>query len=132
MTPRKDRPEIRMNAQGLYREELFTDRRVGSIRQLIPVRADGSTDSGRTVLFEGQTSLLTSAGPVPLTFEIEANALADAIERFPGAAQRALEQTLKEIEELRREAASPLIVPGHGGLGTGDFGGPGSGSIRMP
>jgi hypothetical protein len=41
-------------------------------------------------------------------------------------------RTLKEIEELRREAASPLIVPGRGGLGTGDFGGPGSGSIRMP
>jgi hypothetical protein len=130
MTSRKDLPEIRMNAQGIYREEMFTDRRVGSIRQLVPVRADGSVDVGRAVVFEGQTSLLTAAGPLPLAFEIEAKTLAEAIERFPGAAQRVLEQTLKEIESLRREAASPLIVPG--GVAPGDLGKPGTGRIRMP
>lgn len=132
MSSREDLPEIRMNAQGLYREELFTDRRAGSIRQLVPVRADGSADSGRSVVFEGQTSLLTSAGPLPLTFEIEADTLAEAINGFPAAAQKALEQTLKELEELRRQAASPLIVPGRGGLGPSNLAGPGGGSIRLP
>jgi hypothetical protein len=132
MTTRKDLPDVRINAEGFYREELFTDRRVGVIRQFIPVRADGSVDGGRRVVFEGQTSLLTSAGPLPFTFEIEANTLADAIQRFPGAAQGGLEQTLKEIEELRREAASPLIVPGRGSPGIGDLGGSGTGGIRMP
>jgi len=45
MSPEKDLPEIRMNVESLYREELFTERRIGSIRKLIPVRADGSDDS---------------------------------------------------------------------------------------
>ena len=85
------------------------------------------------MVFEGQTSLLTSAGPLPLPFEIEAHTLTEAIERFSGAAQRALEQMLKELEELRREAASSIIVPGRGSLGFGDVEGPGGGgNIRMP
>jgi hypothetical protein len=131
MTAPKDLPEIRLNAQGLYREEVFTDRRAGSIRRLVPARADGSLDVARAVVFEGQTSLLTSAGPLPLTFEIDAKTLAEAIERFPGAAQRALERTLEDIEALRREAASPLIVPG--GLAPGDFGRPGGGGrVSVP
>lgn len=126
------RPEIRMDAQSLFREELFTDRRIGSIRTLVPVRADGSDDPARKVVFEGQTSLLTPAGTLPLVFEIEAATLAEAVERFAGVAQQALEQTLKELEEIRRETASSLIVPGRGGLGIGELGRPGGGQIKLP
>jgi hypothetical protein len=117
MSTQQDLPDIRMSVESLYREELFTDRRVGSVRKLIPVRADGSDDSGRKVTFEGQTSVLTSAGPLPLHFEIEADTLAEAIERFPATAQRALAHTLEELEEIRREATSSLIVPGRPGIG---------------
>jgi hypothetical protein len=131
MSPQKDLSEIRMDAESLYREELFTDRRVGSIRKLVPIRADGSADSGRKAVFEGQTSLVTPAGPLPLTFEIEAHTLTEAVERFPSAAQRALERTLEELEQIRREAASSLIVPARGSLGIGDVG-PGGGKIRLP
>ncbi|HWC05557.1 MAG TPA: hypothetical protein VHF87_22615 [Methylomirabilota bacterium] len=131
MTPEKDPPEIRLSTEGLYREELFTDRQVGSIRKLTPVRADGSDDSGRKLIFEGETSLLTSAGTLPLHFEIEADTLAEALERFSSTAQRALTRALEEIEELRREAASSLIVPGHGSLSIGDVGRPG-GNVRRP
>ena len=35
----------------LYKEETFTDQSVGSIRQLTPVKADGSIDSSRDILF---------------------------------------------------------------------------------
>ena len=102
MSPEKDLPEIRLTVESLYREELFTDRRIGSIRKLIPVRADGSDDSGRKAVFEGQTSLLTEAGPLPLNFEIEAVTLTEAIERFASTAQRAL---AKPRGALRRCAA---------------------------
>ena len=116
MSPEKDLPEIRMNVESLYREELFTDRLIGSIRKLIPVRADGSDDSGRKAVFEGQTSLLTEAGPLPLHFEIEAVTLTEAIERFASTAQRALARTLEELEgdaprgDILTDRARP---PGH-------------------
>jgi hypothetical protein len=131
MSTPQDLPELRVDAESLYREELFTDRRIGTIRKLVPVRADGAVDSGRPAIFEGQTTLVTPAGPVPLAFEIEADTLADAVERFPDAAQRALERTLRELEEIRREAASSLIVPARGPLGIDDVGGPGGGKIRL-
>jgi hypothetical protein len=131
MSTPKDLPELRVDAQGLYREEVFTDRRVGTIRQLVPVRADGSVDSGRPVVFEGQTSLVTPAGPLPLAFEIEAATLADAVERFPGEARQAVERALEELEEIRREATSSLIVPARGTLGLDELGGPGGGKIRL-
>lgn len=128
-------PDIRMNAAGLYREEIFTDRRVGTLHKLVPIMPDGTDDGGRTVIFEGQTTVLTPAGSLPLIFEIEAGTLADAVEKFSGAAQEALEHTLKELEELRRAAASSLVVPAVGPPGIGGVGGPPGlrgGRIRMP
>lgn len=132
MSPQQDVAELRMNAANLYREETFTDRRVGSIRRLVPVAPDGTDDKTRAAVFEGQTTLLTPAGPMPLSFEIEARTLAEALEQFPGAAQVALEAMLKELEELRRERASSLIVPAQGGLDMGSLGAPPGGKIRRP
>jgi hypothetical protein len=96
------------------------------------VAPDGTDDKTRPVVFEGQTTLLTPAGPMPLTFEIDAHTLAEALERFPAAAQVALEAMLKELDELRRERASSLIVPGQSGLDLGNLRGPGGGTIRRP
>jgi hypothetical protein len=124
--------DLHMDPGALYREDVYTDRRVGSVRRLTPVGHDGAPDPGRQVLFEGQTTLLTSAGPLPLRFEIEAESLAQALERFGAAAESALEQTLKDLEEMRRQAASPLIVPGRGPLGLGDLGGGGGPRITRP
>jgi hypothetical protein len=132
MSPQRDLSDLRMNAADLYREETFTDRRIGSIRTLVPVAPDGTDDKTRPVVFEGQTTLLTPAGPMPLTFEIDAHTLAEALERFPAAAQVALEAMLKELDELRRERASSLIVPGQSGLDLGNLRGPGGGTIRRP
>jgi hypothetical protein len=134
MSPQRDVAELRMNAANLYREEMFTDRRVGSIRRLVPVAPDGTADTMRTVLFEGQTTLVTPAGPMPLSFEIDAHTLPEALERFSGAAQLALETMLKELDELRRERASSLIVPGQSAsaLDIGNLGGSTRGQIRRP
>ena len=112
-----------MNPADLYREEVFTDRKVGSIRRLTPVDIDGGTDPGRPVLFVGQAQLLTAMGPVPLTFEIPASSLKQAIDKFPDAAQKAVDHTVDELEQLRREAASSIVIPEPG---AGSFGGPGA------
>jgi hypothetical protein len=126
--------EPQMNAEELYLEEVFTDRRVGTIQRLTPVDAAGNPDPKRQVLFVGQTQILTQAGALPLSFEIQATSLKEATERFGDTAKVALQQTMERLEELRREAASSIIVPEAGAAGQlGGLGGmPGGGKIRMP
>ena len=108
--------EIRMSAGDLYREETYTDRQVGSLQILTPVKKDGSKDFSRRRLFVGQTQILTPAGGLPLSFEIEAESLEEAIQKFGDSAQTALAGTMQRLEEMRREAASSIIVPGSDAL----------------
>ena len=121
-----------MDADGLYREDNFTDRRVGSIRRLTPVRADASVDPTRPVLFIGQAEIMTNMGPVPLSFEIEGKTLDEAVKGFSAAAQVAIERTVQQIQEMRRQQASQLVVPQGGLPPTLGGGGRGGGKIQMP
>jgi hypothetical protein len=131
MAAQNDLPEIQIDPKGLYREDVFTDRRAGSIRRLTPVTLDGATDPTRPVLFSGQTQLLTPAGVLPLGFEIEARTLEEALQKFPEGVKAALEQAIDEARELRREAASRIVVPDVGGAG-GPGPAPGGGKIKFP
>ena len=103
--------DLKLDAAGLYREETYTDHKIGTIRQLIPVKNDGSPDPGRGVIFTGQTQILTAGGALPLSFEIAAGTLPEAVEKFGAAAKVALEEMLRELQALRREAASQLVIP---------------------
>jgi hypothetical protein len=120
-------PELKMDGASLYREDTYTDRKIGTIRVLTPVTPDGATDLGRKILYVGETQLLTTGGLLPLVFEIDASSLTEAIGKFADGAEAAIERTRREIEQMRREAASQIIVPDRmpGGLG-GGFGGPGA------
>ncbi len=104
--------DIKMNAGSLYQEETFTDRRVGTIQRLTPVTSSGSRDDTRPVVFLGQTQILTPAGALPLCFELDADSLEDAIEKFGDGAKGAVSEAMERLEEMRREAASSIIVPG--------------------
>ena len=125
-----------MDVDDLYREETFTDRRIGTIRQLTPLKRDGSTDAGRPVRYVGETQILTSGGMLPLHFDIEATSISEAASKFGAAAQVAFEETVKQLQALRREAASQVVIPDAGTtssiLGPGGLppGGPG-GKIRL-
>lgn len=133
MAAPNDLPEVELDTKNLYREDVFTDRRAGSIRRLTPVTADGSPDAARAVLFSGQTQLLTPAGILPLGFEIEARTLEEALKKFPEGVKVALEQAIDEARELRREAASRIVVPEvGGGLGPGAGPAGGGGKIKFP
>jgi hypothetical protein len=115
-----------MQKDDLYREDVFTDRNIGTIRRMTPVTSAGETDAARPVLFVGSTQLLTQAGPLPLTFEIDAESLDQAVERFSQHAEEALKETLDEIAAMRREQASSLVIPDARSLGgLGGPGGPG-------
>lgn len=120
--------DIKMNAADLWREVLFTDNRIGTIRELQPVTADGEPDGSRISRFMGSAQLMTPAGPLPVSFEIEAVTLSQAVEGFGPAAQAAIERTLEELKELQREQASSIVVP-KGGVDPSTLGG---GGIQMP
>lgn len=121
--------DITMDSSSLYREETFTDRRVGTLQRLTPITAAGATDDKRAVLYVGQTQVLTPAGALPLSFEIQATSLDDAVAKFGDGAKEALARTMRRLEELRREQASSIIVPG-AGPPSGGAGGPGGRLIR--
>ena len=46
-----------MDPATLYREDVFTDRKIGVIRRLTPVKTDGSDDPGRLTLYAGETQI---------------------------------------------------------------------------
>ena len=104
--------EIKLDAKSLYREEVFTDLRVGSLKQLTPVTSDGSRDIGRPMTYVGETQLMSQMGPLPVQAAIEADNLQEALERFPAAIQRAVEAMISEVKELQRKEMSRIVVPG--------------------
>ncbi len=128
MAQQPELPEIKLDAASLYREEIFTDRRAGTLRRLTPVTADGAVDAARPVLFSGQTQLLTPGGVLPLGFDIDATTLQDALDRFPEAVKLALDEAIEEAREMRREQASRIVVPDAGAMA----GGPPPGKIKFP
>jgi hypothetical protein len=121
--------DIKIDPKQLYLEEIFTDRRVGTIRRLTPVGKNGERDQSRALLYVGETQVLTPAGALPIAFEIGAGSLEEAAEKFGQLAKEAIERTVKELQELRRQAASSIVVP-QGPLPP--MGGPGGGKIQMP
>jgi hypothetical protein len=123
--------EIKMDGGNLYREEVFTDNAVGTLRRLTPVTAAGEADTTRADQYVGSTQVLTTAGPLPLSFEIEADSLADAAAAFGDAAKAAFEKTMEELKEMQRQQASSIVVPGQGGMDPMG-GGMGGGNIQMP
>src|SRR5256886_16101136 len=117
MAAQNDLPEVQLDLQALYREDVFTDRRAGSIRRLTPVTADGSVDPTRPVLFSGQTQLLTPAGVVALGVGIEAGTLGGGVKEIPGGGRGARRQAGAEARALRPGAAARLVAARGGAAG---------------
>ncbi len=129
MNQPEPRTEIRMDDSNLYRERTFTDNTIGTVRQLTPVTTEGETDPSRKTQFLGSTQVMTTAGPMPLAFEIEADDLAGAVAGFGEAAKAAFDRTMEELREMQRQQASSIVVPGSG---KDPMGGMGGGGIQMP
>lgn len=109
--PLQSLTEVRVDTNHLYREEVFTDLRIATIRRLTPVRIDGSPDPSRPALYSAQTTLMSQAGPLPVEAPIEAASLEEAAAKFPAAIQEAVDRLLEEAREIRRREASRIVVP---------------------
>ena len=123
-TPDLKSTELKLDPDKLYLEEVLTDRRIGTLRRLTPVTKDGKTDAARAVVYVGETQIMTPAGSIPIGFEIGAGSLEEAAEMFGPAAKEAIDRTVRELQELRRQASSSIVVP-QGPLG-------GGGKIQLP
>lgn len=121
--------EGKMDLNDLWREEVITDRKVGTIRVLTPITAGGMVDAKRPVQYIGQAQILTPAGALPLSFEIPAKTLEDAVVNFAAAAQKGIEQAMEELRQLQREQASQIVIPKGPLPGGGKVGG---GGIQIP
>ena len=67
-----------------------------------------------------------------MSFEIEGASLGEAIKNYGAAAKDGVERTVKELQDLRRQAASSIVIPqgAGGGLPPGALGG--GGKIQLP
>ncbi len=123
-TPDLKSTDLKLDPDKLYLEEVFTDRRIGTLRRLTPVTKDGKTDASQAVVYVGETQIMTPAGSIPIGFEIAAGSLEEAAEKFGPSAKEAIDRTVRELQELRRQASSSIVVP-QGPLG-------GGGKIQLP
>jgi hypothetical protein len=124
-----------MDPASLYREEIYTDRAAGTLRVMIPVKADGSRDASRETIFIGEAQILTNMGPLPISFEVEAKSLTEAVAAYGEAAKAGVERAVHELQELRRQASSSIVLPGSaGGAGLPGSLPPGAlgGKIKLP
>lgn len=127
--------DAKMDGTSLYREEIYTDRAAGTIRVLVPVTRDGGPDQSRPTLYIGEAQILTNMGPLPISFEIEATSLGAAVQKYGDAAKEGVERAVRELQELRRQASSSIVLPGAGaaaGLGGGVPPGGLGGKIKLP
>ena len=118
-----DQNDTTMDPNSLFKEENFTDQKMGAIRKLTPVKADGSDDDSRDVLFLGSAQVMTPMGAIPLNFSLHGKNIGEAAEDFGAKAAVAVEDAAKELEKMRREQASQIVVPGQGGGMGGSQGG---------
>ena len=100
-----------VDADNLYKEEVFSDMRAASIRRMTPVTANGGPDASRPSIYIGDTTLMTQVGPLPVQFPIEADSLEDAFAKFPAGMKEAVERLNDRAKEMAREEASRIVVP---------------------
>ncbi len=118
-TEQEQQIDFTVDKKNLYREEAITDLKVASIRRLIPVNPDGTEDKSRTSLFMGHTQLMSPQGPIPIQSPLEANDLEEAMNAFPSAMKKALEEVVENVKKMQQEQEaakqkdnSNIIMPG--------------------
>jgi len=99
---------------------------------LLPVKPDGTPDSERRTVYQGEAQLMTNVGPLPISFDIEATTLADAVSKYAEATKAGVERAMRELQEMRRQASSSIVLPPAGAT-LGPVGGiGGGGKIQLP
>ncbi len=116
---------VDVDVENLYREESFTDLQAANIKRLAPVDENGDPDPARSAQYIGDTTLMTQMGPIPVQFPLEVGSLKEAFEKFPEGVQDAIVKLQERAQEMAREEASRIVVPGGGSPGPVGGAGPG-------
>ncbi len=102
---------IKIDGDNLWKEENFTDLQVGSIRVLTPIKIDGTPDESRQPTFSATTNIMTPGGALPISGEIEATTLEEAVEKFSDAINAAVKQLQEDMVKYQQEQASKIVTP---------------------
>jgi hypothetical protein len=75
---------------------------------------------------------MTNVGPLPISFDIDADNLSDAVAKYADSTRAGIERAMRELQEMRRQASSSIVLPPAGA--TLPPGGPlgGGGKIQLP
>ncbi len=123
---------VEMDAANLYREEMITDRKMGVIHVLTPVTPAGAVDAARSPIYTGEVQIMTQMGPLPISFEIKAANLEEAVKLYGESAKKGVQDTIEKMQQMRREAASKIVTPGTPGFGVPPAPGAGGSGLVMP
>lgn len=102
---------MEFDGSNLWKEENFTDLKVGTIRKLTPIKLDGTEDKSRTAIFSATTNVMTPSGALPISGEIDAETLAEAVEKFGDAINAAVKQLQDDMIRYQQEQASKIVTP---------------------
>jgi len=103
--------ELSFDGNNLYLEETITDLRVGTIRRLTPIGRDGKVDPLRPQVFYAQAQIMSQLGPLPVSAQIEATSLEEAIAAYPQAVEAGIQALMEEAREMQRQEASRIVMP---------------------
>jgi len=111
MTDQATLENISIDGDNLWKEENFTDLKVGSIRKLTPIKIDGTVDESRKATFSATTNIMTPGGALPISGDIEASTLEEAVEQFSDAINAAVKQLQDDMVKYQQEQASKIVTP---------------------
>lgn len=111
MSEQQSLENIKIDGTSLWKEENFTDLQVGSIRKLTPIKVDGSDDETRTATWSATTNIMTPNGALPISGDIDATNLEEAVEKFPEAINAAVKKLQEDMIRMQQEQASQIVTP---------------------
>jgi len=103
--------DIKIDGFNLWKEENITDLKVGNIRRMTPIKLDGTEDDARTATYSATTNIMTPNGALPISGEIEATNLEEAVEKFPEAINAAVKKLQEEMIRMQKEQANKIVTP---------------------
>lgn len=102
---------IQIDGTNLWKEENYTDLKVGTLRKMTPIKLDGSEDDARQATWSATTNIMTPGGALPISGEIEAATLEEAVAKFPEAINEAVKKLQEDMIKMQQEQASKIVTP---------------------
>ncbi len=102
---------IKIDGSNLWKEENFTDLQVGSIRKLTPIKLDGTEDESREASWSATTNIMTPGGALPISGDIDATNLEEAVEKFSEAINVAVKKLQEDMIQMQKDQASKIVTP---------------------